>query len=231
MADLTIFCPTKGRPFQLLDFGGEFNRHLREDTKLILVFDEDDDYLPQYISENDGRWEYFIAPRTFRGMVGPLNHAYSYYQRNNLLGFAVGFMGDDHRPRTPGWDSKYLYELRNMGTGFVYGNDLFQFGNMPTQVAFTSDIPATLGYMCPPEFWHLCVDVVWMDWGKAIDRIVYLEDTIVEHMHPLAGKSRDDKNYRAVNSNMMAEHDGSAYNTYHDFGRFDEDVTKLKSLL
>jgi hypothetical protein len=215
---------------QLLDFGGEFDRYLTADTKLVLIFDEDDDYLPQYISENDGRWEYYVAEPTRRGMVGALNSAWRYYNSTGRLGFAVGFMGDDHRPRTPGWDEVYLRTLRNLGTGFVYGNDLFQFHNMPTQVAFTADIAAALGYMCPPAFRHLCVDVVWKNWGDAIERITYLPDTIIEHMHYLAGKAREDKNYRAVNSMLVAEHDSGTYREYMA-SQFHEDVEKLKRLL
>jgi len=163
-------------------------------------------------------------------MVGALNQAYQHYSRTQQLGYAVGFMGDDHRPRTPGWDERYLQELRRMRTGFVYGNDLFQYGEMPTQVAFTSDIAEVLGYMCSPLFRHLCVDVVWREWGKAIDRITYLDDVIVEHMHYLAGKAREDRNYRAVNSALMAEHDGGYYREYMD-GQFYTDVEKLKGLL
>jgi len=230
VSDLTIFVPTKGRPKQLLDFGGEFDRYLTADTKLVLIFDQDDDFLSEYISENDGRWEYFVSPPTRRGMVGALNAAYVHYERTNNLGFAIGFMGDDHRPRTPGWDESYLHELRSLRTGFVYGNDLFQYGEMPTQVAFTSDVAKALGYMCPPAFRHLCVDVVWREWGKAIDRITYLPDVIVEHMHYLAGKAREDRNYRAVNNSMIAEHDGGTYRDYMN-DQFHVDVEKLRVLL
>lgn len=230
MSDLTIFVPTKGRPFQLLDFGGEFDRYKTADTKLVLIFDEDDDFLPQYISENDNRWEYYVAPPTKRGMVGALNKAYQHYAGSQQLGYAVGFMGDDHRPRTPGWDARYLHELRRMGTGFVYGNDLFQRAEMPTQVAFTTDIAKTLGWMCPPQFRHLCVDVVWREWGRGISRLTYLDDVIIEHMHPLAGKARDDKNYRAVNSILMAEHDGMAYREYME-NQYWDDIKKLKALI
>jgi hypothetical protein len=163
-------------------------------------------------------------------MVGALNQAYSHYHRHGLLGEAIGFMGDDHRPRTPGWDANYLNELNRMGTGFVYGNDLFQYDAMPTQVAFTSDIAAALGYMCPPGFRHLCVDVVWREWGRAISRLTYLPETIIEHMHYLAGKAREDRNYRAVNSVMMAEHDGGYYREYME-SEYYSDVDKLKALV
>ncbi len=214
----------------MLDFGGEFDRYLVADTKLVLIFDQDDEHLPQYISENDNRWEYFISPPTKRGMVGALNNAYWHYERSGNLGFAVGFMGDDHRPRTPAWDEAYLRELRRMGSGFVYGNDLFQYAEMPTQVAFTSDIAKALGCMCPPQFRHLCVDVVWREWGRGMGRLTYLPDVIIEHMHYLAGKAREDRNYRAVNSILIAEHDGATYKDYME-NQYWYDIEKLMALV
>jgi hypothetical protein len=148
------------------------------------------------------------------------------------LGYAVGFMGDDHLPRTVGWDTAYLEALRGMGTGFVYGNDLFQGEAIATQVAMTTDIPLALGYMCPPEFDHLCVDVVWQDWGKAIDKLEYLGEVVVEHMHYLAGKAKVDEGYGAVNNSTVSGHDIAAYNHYNSpEGNFERDVALLKKLI
>lgn len=162
-------------------------------------------------------------------MVAALQSGFETYKDH--LGYAVGFMGDDHRPRTVGWDQNYLDALHELSTGFVYGNDLFQFERIPTQIAMSSDIPLALGYLCPPEFDHLCVDVVWKDWGDAIDRIIYLKDTVVEHVHYLAGKSSMDKTYAVANNPEMAAHDSQAYRAYIDDGNFQRDVNKLKKLL
>lgn len=184
-----------------------------------------------YYTVLNGIGQVLAVDPTRRGMVGALNSAYLRLEHEGNLGYAVGFMGDDHRPRTRGWDTRYLETLRGLGTGFVYGDDLYQHEAIATQCAFTRDIPLALGYMCPPEFDHLCVDVVWNDWGKTLDRIVYLPDVVVEHMHYLAGKSNMDKGYALVNSGQMAAHDSAAYRSYHDSGRFQEDIDKLMMLL
>jgi len=139
-------------------------------------------------------------------------------------------MGDDHRARTRGWDNDYLEALETLGTGFVYGNDLFQYEAIPTQVAMTTNIPRALGYMVPPGFQHLCVDVVWKDWGMALNRLTYLPETVVEHMHPLAGKGKDDVNYKEVNSHLVANADIAEYARYNDSGEFGGDVARLKAL-
>jgi len=169
------------------------------------------------------------VPSGRRGMCDSLNSAFN--DLSNGLGFAVGFMGDDHRPRTVGWDAAYLNVLYNLGTGLVYGNDLLQGEIIPTQVAMTTDIPKTLGYMIPREFQHLFVDNVWKDWGNGIQRLEYLPDVVIEHLHPLAGKAVMDGNYEAVNSGAIATADGTSYKAYHSSGRLRADITRLQGLL
>lgn len=229
--DLTIICPSRGRPEALAQLSSAFVGLCERQTRLIFVVDDDDPLKSRYFAKNPFNTSILVAPPTIRGMNGAMNWAFRHLERSGELGFAIGFMGDDHRPRTPGWDDKYLRALELMGQGFVYGNDLLQGENLPTQVAFTTDIARALGYMCPDEFQHLNIDVVWKDWGQAIGRLVYLDDVIVEHLHPLAGKARMDKNYRAVNNILVVRHDVEAYNLYKSNGRFAEDVGKLKMLL
>lgn len=166
-----------------------------------------------------------VGPR--KRMIGTLNelatqHAPQFY--------AVGFMGDDHRPRSHGWAARYL-ECLSGGTGIVYGNDLIQGPAMATEVALTADIITALGYMAPPELTHLCADVVWCEWGRAIGRITYLNDVIIEHVHPVAGTGVWDDGYAAVNNPDVYAHDGAAYADYKNSGRFDRDVTLLRKLL
>lgn len=215
----------------MVDCASNFDMTTTANTKVVFVVDEDDLNLPRYKAKNAGRWEIFVAPTTRRGMVGALNAAFRSYRDRGLLGFAIGFQGDDHRPRSIGWDADYIDQLQDLGTGFVYGNDLYQGQVMPTQIAFTTDIALAVGYMSPPELDHLCVDVVWREWGNAVGKLRYLPDVVVEHMHPLAGKAKNDKEYKAVNSNLMARHDGDAYNGYMDNGRFAEDVGRIRMML
>lgn len=195
----------------------------------MIICDADDPSLSVYYTLLNGVGQVTVVEPARRGMVGALQAGYDSHK--NHLGFAIGFMGDDHRPRTPGWDTAYLETLREMGTGFVYGDDTFQHAAIPTQIAMTSDIPATLGYMCPPEFDHLCVDVVWKDWGDALGRIVYREDVVVEHMHYLNGKAPHDAQYAAVNNAEVAGHDSVAYQEYRGGARFKSDIRKLKKLV
>lgn len=228
---LTIFVPTRGRPEVLNQFGTEFEATKRENTKVVFIVDDDDPLKERYFARNLLNLEIFVAPPSERGMNAAMNYGFREYARQGKLGYAIGFMGDDHRPRTVGWDTDYLTELALLGTGFVYGDDMFQGERLPTQVAFTTDIGLALSYMAPPSLQHLNVDTFWRDLGREINRITYLPNVIVEHMHPLAGKAIYDKNYRAVNSNMMAHRDAIAYEQYHTSGQFAEDVSRVKMML
>lgn len=214
-----------------MEFVDTFVATTTADTKVCVIIDSDDPQYVDYVNLLDGyKVEYYVAPPTNRGMVGALNAGFHDLNEENLLGFSVGFMGDDHRPRTVGWDTHYLEALREMNSGFVYGNDLFQGERMPTQVAMTTDIPKILEWMSPPSLDHLCVDLVWKDLGEGINRIKYLPDVIVEHMHPLAGKARMDKGYAAVNNNEVANHDSEAYRRYVDH-ELEIDVNLLRGTL
>lgn len=163
-----------------------------------------------------------------RGIVKAMNYAVSCGYPEEYE--ALGFMGDDHRPRTYAWDRYYLDALREMGDGFVYGNDLLMGERIPTQVAISSGIIKTLGYFGHPSFTHLNVDVSWKDLGSAIGKLRYLEDVIVEHMHPAAGKAENDSGYRWANSKFMVKADGLAYKNWKT-NILPEEVEKLKSAL
>jgi hypothetical protein len=122
----------------------------------------------------------------------------------------VAFMGDDHRPRTVAWDQLYINNLRDMGTGVVYGNDLYQGPNIPTQVAMTSNIIKATGYFVPPGAKHLYLDNMWADIGR-VTKLRYLPDVVVEHMHPCAGKAEWDEGYANNNSVATYSEDEAIY--------------------
>ena len=144
-------------------------------------------------------------------MVKALNFSAMYRATDDNPPFAIGFCGDDHRPRTVGWDQAYLDALREMGTGIVYGNDLLQGEALPTQVAMTSDIIRALGYMAPPDLVHMYADNWWRELGRRAGCLRYLPDVIVEHMHPVAGKADWDEGHKRVNAPEMYDRDATTF--------------------
>lgn len=227
MSDLLVIVPSRGRPRNIAGLYVAWSETTNRDARLLVAVDEDDPALPEYrrvCSLIDVDLE--VGPRL--RLTGTLNKVATQHAQQHK---AVAFMGDDHRPRTVGWDTNLLAEMDRLGTGIVYGNDLLQGEKMATAVAMTSNIVTALGYMAPPQMVHLCLDLVWVDWGRAIDRLVYLPDTVIEHMHPAAGKAANDAGYEEANSPHQTAADHAAYRAYRDGPLFAADVVKLKALL
>ena len=213
MTDLVVIVPSRGRPeaaADLMDAAAWDNGRWLYAEPLFVV-DRADPRLREY--RKVLRPAELHAPESTT-MVEALNAAAAFLLSRDEPPFAIGFMGDDHRPRTPGWARLYLDALREMGTGIVYGNDLLQGERIPTQVAMTADIVRALGYMAPPSLTHLFVDNFWKDLGEAAGCLRYLPDVVVEHMHPVAGKADWDEGHRRVNAPEMYQRDAAGYAAY-----------------
>lgn len=214
--DLTMIVPTRGRPDNLWQLWLAFRDTTTADTRLVAVVDDDDPYLPAYEhrvdwAAGDPRLTLLVGPRLRLG--GTLNAAAPVYAEQSR---AVGFLGDDHRPRTVGWDRRYLDALGELGTGIVYGNDLIQGEALPTQVAMTSDIVLVTGHMVPPGLVHLWCDNAWLALGQALGAIRYLPDVVVEHMHPIAGRAEWDQGYAEVNADAVFDADRATFEQWRD---------------
>lgn len=225
-ADLLMIVPSRGRPQNIAALWESWETAATGSAALLVAADDDDPELDGYrkICADRGI-ELTVGPRL--RMCPTLNKVA--IERAPHY-FALGFLGDDHRPRSRGWSDAYLNALRELGTGIVYGNDLLAGERLPTQVAMTSDIVQALGAMVPAPVNHLWADNQWLDLGRAINRIRYLPDVIVEHLHPLVGKAPLDAGYEEVNAPDAAEADRQIYARWLEDG-FAADVEKLKALL
>jgi hypothetical protein len=219
MGSLAVIVPSRGRPHTVAQLAEAFRVTCTENTWLLFAADEDD---PQYPAYRDAVGEASAAGQRVQlvaqpsgTMVSALNHA-----ARHLLAApapavpdAIGFMGDDHRPRTKSWDQRYLTALQGL-PGIVYGNDLLQGVNLPTQCAITARVVRALGHMAPPALTHLYVDNYWRDLGATTGCLSYLPDVIVEHVHPIAGKTDWDDGHRRVNDPALYDRDRAAYAAY-----------------
>lgn len=209
MSDLTVIVPSRNRPEAVAELARAFADTCTSGAFLLVAIDADDPKRGDYLDlalETRGL-DVVIQPAGGT-MVSALNLATGEAVRTS---YATGFMGDDHRPRTRGWDTDYLEALRDLGTGIVYGNDLLQGPNLPTQCAMTSDIIAELGWMSPPDLVHMYVDNWWLQLGQRAGCIRYLPDVVVEHMHPVAGKADWDEGHQRVNAPAVYARDEATF--------------------
>lgn len=223
--ELLVIVPSRGRPAAVEDLLAAAAKTCTAKTRFLFAIDADDPTADGYV-QTAGHLYVNHGPKT---MVAALNAAAGAYLTAPSRFDAVAFMGDDHRPRTVGWDRAYLDALTDLGTGIVYGEDLLQGENLPTQVAMTADIVRALGHMAPPTLTHLFVDNYWRDLGQAAGCLRYLPDVTVEHLHPFAGKAPMDEGYSRVNDHSMYRIDALAYAEYAQFNLL-ADVAKVKAL-
>jgi len=221
MAELVVVVPSRERPAAARGLAMAFTHTCELRTVLIFAVGEDDPTLPDYQLiplETNGPVlvEVRVVPAVDRPstMNFALNHVANALVESPGGPFVIGFMGDDHQPRTCGWDRRYVETLRELGTGLVYGDDQLQGARLPTQVAMTADIVRGLGYMAPPDLWHMYVDNFWRDLGLHAGCIRYLPDVVIEHMHPIAGKSPWTEGHQRVNAADIYAHDGAVYGRY-----------------
>lgn len=234
MRDLLVIVPSRGRPANARRMLNALHATVEVSTDLVFVLDADDPEIPAYYDLLDGApVSLLVVTPPAAGAPGGMPHAVNVAASQHWDHYRhLAFMGDDHVPRTRGWDARYVQALWDMGgVGVVYGNDMIQGERIPTQVAMTSNIPRALGYICPPGFRHLYLDNVWKLWGEGIGRIRYLPDVIVEHLHPIAGKARTDAGYERVNSPEVNAADRAAWEAYQR-GRWpDADLPLLRALI
>jgi hypothetical protein len=230
-APVLYLVPTRGRPENALRLARAF-RDTRgsDETELLFCVDDDDPKLALYEDyldlDNVNSFEfagYKIGPR--RRLNATLNHYAQMFMGDYDI---IGFMGDDHTPRTPGWDVRFVRHLDDARVGIVYGDDLVQRQNLPTEVAMTSNIIRTLGYMAPPTLVHMYLDNFWRDLGQHTGTLAYLPDVIIEHVHPVNGRAEWDDTYVEAGAEMPS--DEQHYQRYLA-ERFVTDVQSVQRLV
>lgn len=217
MSRLLLIVPSRKRPDACAELLGEV-LETSDDTEIIFGLDDDDKsvYPTQVLEAAE------INPRLRMG--GTLNLLAKKHADNYDY---IGFMGDDHRPRTQGWD-RILCDAIGDKPGVAYGDDLLQGANLPTAVVLSSSIVRKIGYMVPPVLVHMYMDNFWKELGEGLNNIQYRPDVVIEHLHYLAGKAINDLQYQEVNSAAVYEKDRISYEAYKE-QQFAEDIKAILS--
>jgi hypothetical protein len=220
---LTII-PTRGRNDNAIRCYEAINA-TADFTEVVFAIDADDVKTYQgLMAETAGLNNVKVVIAERMGMNGTLNHWSLWFAPDYDY---ICFMGDDHLPRTGGWDTK-LAEAIGTEPGIAYGNDLLQGENLPTAVVMSSKIIRATGFMSPPALKHLFLDNYWLAMGHALENVNYLPDVILEHMHYTNGKSEHDERYAAVNTVEMHNGDQAIFAEYLAT-EFANDVENVKA--
>lgn len=188
MKDILIIVPSYQRQHKIMDCIKAWRETTSGKSDFLLVLESKDSPYP---SVDD-----ILVKVGDYGCVGKaMNEAVKSYPNYKFY----AHINDDHHFKTKGWEEKVIEVLKD--GGFAYGNDLLQGEKLASAVIISADIIKKLGYMAVPELTHLYLDNCWMDLGRKINKLFYLSDVIIEHVHPATGKVQMDERYTAVNSN------------------------------
>lgn len=205
---LAYVVPSRGRPAniaRLVDAWADTGAT----AHLEVCVDDDDPALGDYLALGlAGPARLRIGPR--RRLGGTLNQVAPELAARHR---AIGFMGDDHVPRSPGWDRRLLDAIE-AGARVAYGNDLVHGPALPTAVALDATVIARLGYMVPPGLVHLFMDNYWAWLGEHLGALAYLDDVVIEHVHPIVGRAEWDEGYVEANATEVWEHDEARWHRW-----------------
>lgn len=231
--DLLVLVPSRGRPQNAARLSEGWKKTDTLNADLVFVTDWDDPELTAYRTLlEEGVIDSMVTfgpdltgGDNSSGMVRPLNRAVEIYREAYHY---VGFMGDDHMPRTTGWEDRVIEALDSSEPRVVYGNDLFQGRRLATAAFMHMRMVKAMGWMAPPVLSHLYVDNFWMELGRAFG-LVYLEDVVIEHLHPAAGKAAPDERYAAVNAPSVDTADRAAFEALSSpVGGFGQTLEKIR---
>lgn len=182
-------------------------------------------------SDDPTKDDYPLGTITIDPPPGCMNAALNVAAKDHaIVGDAsvIGFIGDDHRFRTKGWDSAFSRFL-NEHPGIAYCDDLLQGPDLPTMWFVSRRIVDRFG-MGLGGLKHLWIDNYWRVLGESADCLYYFPNIVIEHMHPLAGKAEWDDDYLRVNSDKMINEDHAVYMEWFYSKRM-EDAATLRRLI
>jgi hypothetical protein len=229
---LTMVVPSKGRPQNASRLIQAVNETAGDELeRLVIAIDYQEPLAAEYqgvipVGEEWDSWDWVSLAHVQAEpqRMGPvLNRVALEYARDSDY---VGFMGDDHLPRTDKWDEELIETLGDR-PGVAFGNDLAQGEKLPTACLVSSDIIRSLGYLCPPGLDHLYLDDFWKVLGLELGNLCYHEGVVIEHLHPVVGKADWDDSYQENNHPMQYAKDQRAYSEFIT-GRWPTDRAKLK---
>jgi hypothetical protein len=224
---LTVIVPTKGRPANAARLALAFcETCLEPGTRLVLALDPDEKRRDEYFELVPSYpWLTIVSVKAEPQRMAPVLNALAVSTARQDCVTHVGFMGDDHLPRTGGWDKALIDSLSGQ-PGVAFGNDLIQGEKLPTACIISADIIRSLGYMCPPDQVHLYLDDFWKALG-CNTHLVYRNDVVVEHLHPTVGHAQWDDSYRQNNDPAQYNLDHAAYSRFL-VTRWPSDLAKLR---
>jgi hypothetical protein len=184
---IAVLTPSRGRPERLTGMVDSIRVTSEREVAVYVGLDDDDVLYPEIPGVRMSR-----RPRKRLASWTNVLAEQALQDGHTIL----AFLGDDHRPRTHGWDTRIIEAMAALGDGLVYADDGLQGERLPTAPFWSAKIIRALGFYYPPVLDHLFADDYFLRLAHDLGRCIYLPDVLIEHMHPSIGKAPDDESYR-----------------------------------
>jgi hypothetical protein len=217
-ADLLIIVPTRRRRARLEQFLDAFDATRDGATDLLIVTDDDDDsYAGLTLPRRAGT---VSRPRTW---LGPKVNPVATLAARTYP--AVGFLGDDAEPVTPGWDRILMSYLDTPGIAYPENG---RRRDVCEHQIVSSCIIRALGWYFEPTLMHYWTDTVLTELGARAGCLRYVAEAIVLHRHYDSGGTYDPVYAESVDAN--GGRDQVAYNTWRE-SRMEADVQVVRAAI
>lgn len=200
---IAVLVPSRSRPDRFTQLLDSIETTAHGHVAVYCGLDADDPY----------EWYYPARPSPHTYVHGPRKGLAAWTNHLATLAIADGHsilasFGDDHRPRTPGWDL-LVADAMERQPGLVYTRDGLQDERLPTAPFWPAGVVLALGWFFPPVLGHMYADNWWKQFAQDLGRCTFLPDVLIEHMHPSAGKAEADA--LTVENDSHYETDHAAY--------------------
>jgi hypothetical protein len=238
VSSVVVVIPSRGRPDRArVTLEAIAQTAVRVATKTILVVDADDPTLPGYRSMIDGQTngQYRERPALVvldgdeTGDLVRATNTVSLRIARESPQSIIGNLGDDHVPRTVGWDRDVIGALAE--PGIAYGDDGIHGEHLPSAPFISAAIVLALGWYALPTCRHLYIDDAWRELGRTLGRLHYLPSVRIEHMHPAVGKADSDAGYERANAPSTVLHDRRAFDRWMSRRGIVADADRVRSYL
>ncbi len=197
---LITICPSRERPELAQRMYYSWLDTKTREAHLVLYVADDDPTEPKYKELfKDAKYMTLHTGKRLT-VIEVFNKMVEAYPNNEYY----NFVNDDHIFRTDGWDDKLIkaIEVKGGGWGIACGNDLMHDDwykyQHPSAEIVSGNIIRTLGYAYYPRLKHLGADIYIKALSLGLNRLFYVPEVIIEHMHGGVAKGGYDENYKKV---------------------------------
>jgi len=219
---ILCICPTRERIKKCSRMLESFNATKSGYIDLVFCVDQDDPNIEEYVDLLEDEFYLVIEKQQsitelFNLVAGKIKPDYEIYHTAN----------DDFVYHTKGFDKMVVDSFKHNGSGVYYGDDKYWGRGMAVGPFITSDLVRAVGWLQMPTLMHLCNDTVWTTIADTLQRLYYLPEVVIEHIHPETQGVERDVTSKRVNAPEVYKSDYLSFFQWKKF-RMEGDVEKCR---